>query len=436
MDFLGIILWPIKWVIELVLVSFHWFWTNVLSMPPGDGWTWILSLAGLVIVVRSLMIPLMVRQIKSQRSMLEAAPEIKKIQDKYKGKRDQFSMEAMRRETMEVYQRTGSNPMSSCWPMLVQMPVFFALFQVIRTAQDNHAGVGLMSQEHASEFANASVFDAPLAATFLNNGGNTIVIVIAIVLVIVMTASQFFTQRQIMSKNISPATRESPMFRQQQMLLYVLPLVFAVSGVAFPLGLMIYWTISNFWTIGQQWIVIRQMPTPGSEAARAREARLRRRGKWVEPQAVEGAAASGLKKGTAGADAVPAESERTASTQRQQPISKARAKKQQARSGATGSATPAAVGAGEAAGSGRDAADGAAAGGDARDADPAVDDVEADAGASAIDAAGDGDDVSASGSSGNAGRGARGGSRAGTGAAGSNARGGRGGKKPRGGARR
>lgn len=335
MDFFGIILWPIKWVIELVLVAFHWFWTNVFSMAPGDGWTWILSLAGLVIVVRSLMIPLMVRQIKSQRSMLEAAPEIKKIQDKYKGKRDQFSMEAMRRETMEVYQRTGSNPMSSCWPMLVQMPIFFALFQVIQSAQNNHAGVGMMSQEHASEFANASVFDAPLAATFLNNGGNVTVIVIAIVLVIVMTGSQFFMQKQIMSKNISPATRESPMFRQQQMLLYILPLVFAVSGVAFPLGLMIYWTISNFWTIGQQWIVIRQMPTPGSEAAKAREERLRRRGKWVDPEPAPGKGGKGVI-GKRGASAEPEEEEPTTptSSQRQQPMSKSRAKKQQARGGA------------------------------------------------------------------------------------------------------
>lgn len=341
--FFGIILWPIKWVIELVLVGFHTLWTEVFRLDGADGWTWILSLVGLVIVVRSLMIPLMVRQIKSQRSMLEAAPEIKKIQDKYKGKRDQFSMEAMRRETMEVYQRTGSNPMSSCWPMLVQMPIFFALFQVIQAAQNNQAGVGLLDGEHAALFANASILGAPLSATFLNNEGNVTVIVIAIVLVVIMTASQFFMQRQIMSKNISPATKESPMYRQQQMLLYILPLVFAVSGVAFPLGLMMYWTISNFWTIGQQWITIRNMPTPGSEAAKAREERLKRRGKWVEPTADDaksgGKAGKGAKAGKAGSDAADEADEAAAparpATQRQQPMSKARAKKQGA-SGKTG----------------------------------------------------------------------------------------------------
>lgn len=313
MDFFGTILWPIKWVIELVLVAAHTFWTW-LGMAPGDGWTWILSLVVLVVVVRSLMIPLMVRQIKSQRSMLEAAPEIKKIQDKYKGKKDQFSVEAMRRETMEVYQRTGSNPMSSCWPMLVQMPIFFALFQVIRAAQSDEAGVGLLNAELAHHFANAEIFGAPLSATLMDNGGNATVIVIAIVLVIIMSGSQFFMQKQIMSKNISPATKESPMYRQQQMMLYMLPLVFAVSGVAFPIGLMMYWTISNFWTVGQQWITIRQMPTPGSEAAKAREERLKRRGKWVDPDAPVST--------DDGAPAAPV------TTQRQQPMSKARAKKQ------------------------------------------------------------------------------------------------------------
>lgn len=319
MDFFGTILWPIKWVIELVLFAAHTFWTWI-GLAPGDGWTWILSLVVLVVVVRSLMIPLMVRQIKSQRSMLEAAPEIKKIQDKYKGKKDQFSVEAMRRETMAVYQRTGSNPMSSCWPMLVQMPIFFALFQVIRSAQDDQAGVGLLNAELAHYFANSSVFGAPLSATLMNNDGNATVIVIAIVLVIVMSGSQFFMQRQIMSKNISPATKESPMYRQQQMMLYILPLVFAVSGVAFPIGLMMYWTISNFWTVGQQWITIRQMPTPGSEAAKAREERLKRRGKWVDPEAaVEG-----------GDEEKPAA---PTTTQRQQPMSKARAKKQAQQSG-------------------------------------------------------------------------------------------------------
>jgi YidC/Oxa1 family membrane protein insertase len=124
-----------------------------------------------------------------------------------------------------------------------------------------------------------------------------------------MTASQFITQLQIMSKNMSEETKASPQFRQQRILLYILPLVFAVSGFAFPLGVMTYWLVSNIWTMGQQFVVIRNMPTPGSQAAKAREERLARRGK--------GAAAN--------SEDTPAIEQ---PAQRQQPLSKSRAKKQ------------------------------------------------------------------------------------------------------------
>ena len=110
MDILSLILWPIKWVIELILVAFHSMWTFV-GLDPDAGLTWVLSIVGLVIVVRAALIPIFVRQIKSQRRMLEVAPQLKKIQDKYKGKKDQYSREAMSRETMELYKKTGTNPL-------------------------------------------------------------------------------------------------------------------------------------------------------------------------------------------------------------------------------------------------------------------------------------------------------------------------------------
>ena len=90
MDFIGIILWPIKWVIEAILVGFHALLTAV-GMDGGAGLTWVLSIVGLVLVVRAALIPVFVKQIKSQRRMMEVAPQLKKIQDKYKGKKDQFS---------------------------------------------------------------------------------------------------------------------------------------------------------------------------------------------------------------------------------------------------------------------------------------------------------------------------------------------------------
>jgi len=291
-----------------------------IGLDYNDGITWVLSIVGLVLVVRAALIPIFVRQIKSQRKMLEVAPQLKKIQDKYKGKKDQFSREAMSRETMELYKRTGTNPLASCLPLLLQMPIFFALFSVLNDAQRSNAGVGPLNQELATSFGNATLFGvAPLHDTFaqqwtLWTGGqefNLSVMIIAATMVILMTASQFITQLQIVSKNMSPETKASPMFRQQKIMLYLLPLVFAFSGVAFPLGVMFYWLTSNIWTMAQQFLVIRNMPTPGSEAAKAREERLARKGKLIA---------------TDGDIIVVEEPKKPA--QRQQPVGKNRAKKQ------------------------------------------------------------------------------------------------------------
>jgi len=319
MDILGTILWPIKWVVEAILVAFHTFWTSFIGLDGDAGLTWVLSIVGLVLVIRAALIPIFVRQIKSQRRMLEVAPQLKKIQDKYKGKKDQFSREAMSRETMALYKKTGTNPLSSCLPLLIQMPIFFSLFSVLSNAQHpNHpAGIGLLNQKLSESFGTSSLFGiAPLHLAISTAEGNTAVIVIAVVMVILMTGSQFVTQLQIMSKNQSAEMKASPTYRQQRILLYLLPLVFAFSGFTFPLGVMFYWLVSNFWTMGQQFLVIRNMPTPGSEAALAREARLAKR-QTRRPIVVEELAPE------SGTLIV----EEPVKPQRQQPVGKSRAKK-------------------------------------------------------------------------------------------------------------
>ncbi|QWL29105.1 membrane protein insertase YidC [Rathayibacter toxicus] len=315
MDFFSTILWPLKWVVELLLVAFHQLLT-FFGMEPTAGVTWVLAIVGLVIVIRAALIPIFVKQIKSQRRMLEVAPQLKKIQDKYKGKRDQLSREAMSRETMELYKKTGTNPLSSCLPLLIQMPIFFSLFSVLSGAQSSQKGVGPLDETLARQFGEANLFGlAPLHQSIqgaLTHGGQEPVIVIAVVMVVLMTASQFITQLQIVSRNMSPEAKASPTFRQQRVLLYILPLVFAFSGFAFPLGVMFYWLTTNIWTMIQQFIVIRNMPTPGSQAAQAREERLRRKGKLVDDTTVAGKVTL-VEKNV---------------VQRQQPVGKNRAKKQ------------------------------------------------------------------------------------------------------------
>ena len=311
MDIIGAILWPIKWAIELILVSFHSLFSLMFTDPLGThaGVVWVLSIVGLVLVVRAALIPVFVKQIKSQRNMIVMQPELAKLQKKYKGKTDRESREKFAAEQMALYKKTGSNPLSSCLPLLLQMPIFGGLFLTLNDAQYKKAGVSFMTKDLAVSFSDASLFGAKLSETFLT-ASTTAVQIMAAVMVIVMTATQFITQRQIMSKNQNPDVQNSQYMQTQKILLYVFPVIFMISGVSFPLAVMFYWLTSNFWTMGQQYLVIRNMPTPGSIAARQRDERLAKKGKLPQQTA----------------EATP-EEETPVSTQRTQPEGKKRAKK-------------------------------------------------------------------------------------------------------------
>jgi YidC/Oxa1 family membrane protein insertase len=273
MDFFETIMFPFKWLVSVIMVGFH-EGLSTIGMPAASGWTWTLSIIGLVLVIRAALIPVFVKQIKAQRGMQLLQPDMKKLQDKYKGKKDQLSRQAMAQEQMALYKRHGTNPFSACLPLLIQMPFFFALFTVlagISTAKQRGEGIGAMSSEQVLQFDASTIFGAPLTATLLHNpaGNPTAVTILTIVMILAMTASQFITQKQIMAKNMSEEAMASPFMRQQKMMLYILPVVFGVGGINFPIGVLIYWTTTNLWTMGQQFFVIRRMPTPGSPAAKA-----------------------------------------------------------------------------------------------------------------------------------------------------------------------
>ena len=279
LEFFDMLMWPIKWLLEAVLVGFHWV-IEQAGMDPASGLAWILSIAGLVLVVRTAMIPLTIKQIKSSRKALEVAPEVKKIQDKYKGKKDNLSREAMNREVMDVYKRAGTNPMASCLPLLVQMPIFLGLVQVLNTANQGRAGVGAMAEPLAVQFQQASLFDVVPLHMSLEAGvaaWNWPVIFTAGLLTVIMVSAQFYTQLQIMTKNQTPQMKESPMYKQQRIMLYIIPFFLLITAWIFPLATMFYWLVSNIYTLVQQLIIINRMPNPGSDAARAREERMARK---------------------------------------------------------------------------------------------------------------------------------------------------------------
>jgi YidC/Oxa1 family membrane protein insertase len=329
------VLHPLEVVVAWLMVGFHAALTTI-GLPAASGWTWALSIVGLVIVIRILLIPLFVKQIKASRGLQLIQPQMKKIQEKYKGKSDQASRQAMTQETMALYRETGTNPFASCLPILLQSPVFFALFRVLNGIHSIAVGksspIGVLNRSLADQADRATLFGAPLSEKFI--GADTLSTqILTVVLIVLMSATTFTTQRQLMTKNMPAAALDNPFAQQQKVLLYVLPLVFAVSGVNFPIGVLIYWLTTNLWSTGQQFFVIRRMPAPGSPAEKAlleRRARQGKRGPEDGPST-----GAGSKPGGAGPDGPAADGAvdgSPASGQRQQP------RRQQPRSKRTGSA--------------------------------------------------------------------------------------------------
>jgi YidC/Oxa1 family membrane protein insertase len=277
-DIGSFIMTPLYYIISAVLVGFHKVFGAIFGTTSGASWA--LSIIGLTVVIRAALIPLFVKQIKSSRNMQLLQPKVKELQKKYGHDRERLTQ-----ETMALYRETGTNPFSSCLPILVQMPIFLALFRLLNHAAHDQAK-GVLTKTDVSHLSNAKIFGARIADSFTSTD-LTSVKLLAAFLVLAMTATTFLTQRQLMSKNMPADALSGPYAQQQKMLLYVLPLVFAIGGIAFPIGVLLYWTTSNLWTMGQQFYVIRNNPAPNTEAFRAKERRdaekARRHGRTPAP---------------------------------------------------------------------------------------------------------------------------------------------------------
>ena len=293
MSLFDTVLAPLEWVVAWLMVGFHTIFTTI-GLPAEAGFTWALSIVGLVIVIRIVLIPLFVKQIHASRSMQLIQPEMQKIQKKYKGKTDPESRQAMTQETMGLYKRTGTNPFSSCLPILLQSPVFFALFRVLNNLAKIAAGtvdpVGPLTPGVAAQANASTIFGAPLSATFQHTisivGGaavtaasDTSTKIVCVVMIVLMSASQFTSMRQLMMKNMPASALDNPFAKQQKYLMYLMPLMFVFSGVTFAIGVLIYWLTTNLWSMGQQFYTIRRLPAPGSPAEKALEERRLKSGK-------------------------------------------------------------------------------------------------------------------------------------------------------------
>lgn len=260
---------PLQLVVAWILVHLHGALTS-LGLDPAGGAGWSLAIVGLVVVVKLLLVPLVVAQVRGMRAMRLASPEIRRIQEKYRGRTDAASRDAARREQQELMTRTGANPLAGCLPVLVQAPVLFALYSVL-SGIGRQTPVGALTGDLVRQADAATLLGAPLSGTLsgaLGGSAGPAGVLVPAVLIVLMYAAQVLTQR-LSARDNPPADPTNPLARQQGVLAFVLPAVSAVVAVGFPVGVVLYWATSSLWGLGQQLVVGRLLPSGAQEGSPA-----------------------------------------------------------------------------------------------------------------------------------------------------------------------
>ena len=258
-------------LVATVLEQIH----NGLStfLPDSGGWAWGLSIVLLTITVRLLILPLAIKQVRNMRHMQELAPKVKALQAEHKDDREKLQI-----ELMKLYKDSGTNPVAGCLPMLLQLPIFFALFRVMNEFRPHFAADGTgtftpkfgLSSELLEQGAHAKVFGAPISAAFTSSsqllhqldGTATTVKIVATLMIVVMGLTSFLSARQMMAR--STGQLDPQQAQVQKIMLYVFPLSFGVFGFGFPIGVLLYWLTTNLWSIGQQRVLMARMGPPAA----------------------------------------------------------------------------------------------------------------------------------------------------------------------------
>jgi YidC/Oxa1 family membrane protein insertase len=254
----------VAWVMEQIHTGLSTF------LPPAGGITWVLTIVILVVLMRLLLVPLFIKQMHATRKMTALAPQIQELRKKYKNNQ----------ETMKLYRENGANPLAGCLPLLGQLPLFFALFSVLRAISvwkpPETPPYGL---SHAFVVAaqHADILGAHLPDKFLFPlPGQTLESRLVILgAVLISVATTFMTVRQSTKRGMTPQmTPDNPMAASQKYMTYIVPL-FALSGLYWQFGLVLYWVTTNVWTLGQQYLLFKRYPMPvpaGAPAAAAGKA--------------------------------------------------------------------------------------------------------------------------------------------------------------------
>ena len=247
---------------EAVAWVFKQIWTGLSSVfGASSGWTWALTIVFLVVLMRLIMVPLFIKQMHTTRAMTALAPQMTALKKKYKNDK-----QALNQEMMKLYQEAGVNPLMGCLPVVAQLPMFFALFSVLRAISEWKPGQPPkygMTTEMMVSAQHAKILGATISDKFLFSHGVPIEAkAVILITVMISMATTYLTVRQSMKRGMMPAaTPDNPMGQSQRFMAYIMPL-FALSGLYWPFGLVLYWVTTNLWTLGQQWVLFKRYPQP------------------------------------------------------------------------------------------------------------------------------------------------------------------------------
>ncbi len=267
------ILTPVEWLMTQVMAFFHKLF--VLIGMNEIGFSWVLSIVFLVLVVHACIFPAFLKSIKGMRNMQAIAPKMKKIQQKYKGKNDSASKEAMQREMMKLYQENNANPAGSCLPMMIQGPAFMSIWYTLSVipfiARGKHASLGAFDIATAQQFVKTHVFGVGVSDTFMTvQAGGKVVIVIFVIL---MCAAMWYMQFNNIRKNLPPESKQGSQYTMQKLMMWGFPLIYVFSAFALPFAMLVYWLVNNIVNMLRSIWQVYAFPTPGSPAAEEKEKR-------------------------------------------------------------------------------------------------------------------------------------------------------------------
>ncbi|MBO0830410.1 MAG: membrane protein insertase YidC [Actinobacteria bacterium] len=252
---------PLRYLYEAVgwvFTHIYYLWKPLFGAT--SGWTWFFSIVMLVVLMRLLIVPLFIKQMHTTRAMSALQPQMAALRKKYKNDR-----QTLNQETMKLYQEAGVNPLMGCLPVVLQFPIFISLFSVLRAIADYHGGTPADGLPKAMVQAGqqAKILGASIADKVLFTGTMHVPLhskIVILLFVLISMATTYFTIRQSQKRGMMPATTpDNPMAQSQKYMTYVMPL-FALTGLYWQFGLVLYWVTTNVWTMGQQYILGRRYP--------------------------------------------------------------------------------------------------------------------------------------------------------------------------------